>query len=114
MVRYTASERERAGRAVAARIRELRTSPASVARAAGVDPRTVRGLLNGTRWPTAASRESIALALDWRPGEIVRRAHGDPQLQGFTIRELLDELCRRADAWEQATSGPQVVRDGQP
>lgn len=105
MVRYTPAERERAGRAVAARIRELRTTPVEVARAARVDPRTVRALLHGTRWPTAATRENIAVALGWRPGDIVRHAHGDPQLQSFTIRELLDELCRRVDAWEEAISG---------
>lgn len=113
MVRLTEVEKERAGRAVAARMREMRTSSVDVARVARVDPRTVRALVQGTRWPTAASRSNIARALGWRPGDIVRHAQGDPELQSFTVRELLDELCRRVDEWDRAISRQQVALDEQ-
>jgi lambda repressor-like predicted transcriptional regulator len=99
----TPEDQQRAGRAVAARIDELGTNVAAIARRAQVDPKTVRALINGTRWPTYASRARINHALDWPPGEIGRRAFEVPDaFRGIPSTVLLSELCRRAEADESS------------
>lgn len=90
-------ERRRAGAAVSRRIVDLQTTPAAVARRAGVDPRTLRALITGTRWPRQSVRDRINTALHWPPGEIAARSSLREELQKFSSRELLEELCRRAD-----------------
>jgi hypothetical protein len=88
--------RKRAGEAVGARLDELHLSAARAARDAGVDPKTVRGLVNGGSWPTATTRDLIEGALGWPAGEIVRHAiDGDASLATYSTSELLTELCRR-------------------
>jgi hypothetical protein len=95
----TGEERRRAGAAVAARISDLHTNAAAVARRAGVDPRTVRRMIDGTTWPRQSVRDRINEALHWPPGEITRRAVELSGLAGYSSRVLIDELCRRAAAW---------------
>lgn len=91
--------RKRGAAAVAARIAALRTTAAAIARVAGVDPKTVRGLTNCEHWPTASTRARIEKALDWPAGEISRRAVGDhPNLASYDTIDLLAEVCRRIDA----------------
>lgn len=105
----TPEQRRRAGRAVAARIADLQTSVAEVARRAQIDPRTLRTLANGTRWPRAAVRARITDALHWPAGEITRRAIGGrPGLSDYTSRELLAELCDRAAGWPEDAPNPQL------
>ena len=62
----TPEQRQRAGRAVAGRIAEMRSTPAAVARAAGVDPKTVRSLINGTHWPCDETQSRVEAVLRWR------------------------------------------------
>lgn len=38
--------------------------------AANVDPKTLRGLLDGSRWPQEDTRLKIEMALDWEAGSI--------------------------------------------
>ncbi len=81
--------------AVANRIREQRLTAAKLARVAGVDPRTVRLLIDGRRWPTQATRDALCDALGWPRGEITRRSDGRPELHEYTLAELLHEVSRR-------------------
>lgn len=95
----TAEQRKRVGLAVEVRIAGLRTTATAVARRAGVDPRTVQGLINGTSWPKAATRARISEALDWPAGELVRRATTSlTGLEAFSTRDLMVELWGRMDA----------------
>lgn len=91
--------RKLAGAAVGARLDELHLSAARVAHLAGVDPKTVRGLVTAESWPAAPTRTLIEEALGWPPGEIVRHAiAGDFSLAAYTTPELVAELCRRMSA----------------
>lgn len=88
--------RMQGGNAVAARIAALRTTAAAVARTAGVDPKTIRGLIRGSHWPTARTRARIEKALHWPAGEITRHAVGDhPDLASYDTVDLMVEVCRR-------------------
>lgn len=56
-------------------------------RLAGVDPKTLRGLETGQRWPRDSSRGKIERALQWEPGTLDRLLAGeeittDPQEAG--------------------------------
>jgi hypothetical protein len=101
----TPEERARAGRAVAQRIADLSLTFTAVTATAGIDPKTLRGIVSGARWPTAGVRVRVEQALDWPPGEILRRAgaehSSDSALDRFTSTELLVELLHRATAQEQ-------------
>jgi transcriptional regulator with XRE-family HTH domain len=88
--------RKRAGAAVGTRLDELHESAASLARRAGVDPKTIRSLIHGETWPTAKTRDRIEKALDWPGGTLIRRAMSeDDGLATHSTRELLLEVCRR-------------------
>jgi transcriptional regulator with XRE-family HTH domain len=88
--------RKRAGLAVQARIAALHVTATDIARLAGVDPKTIRGLINGTSWPRTSTQARIEEALGWDEGEIVRRATSeDRPLAAYSTGELLSELCRR-------------------
>jgi hypothetical protein len=88
--------RQRAAAAVEARIAALHTSATAVARRAGVDPKTVRGLISCAHWPTAATRARIETALDWPAGEITLRAVTNHDgLEAYDTVTLLAEVCRR-------------------
>lgn len=91
-------QRERAGHAVATRIKELGATRAEVAFAAGISERTLHYLISGDRWPSLTVRERLEPVLRWRAGEIMRRAvNGDqaPSLTSFSDSELASELARR-------------------
>jgi predicted transcriptional regulator len=94
----TPEQRKRAGRAIAVRIEETHTTPAAIARAAGVDPKTVRSLIRGDHWPTDDVQERLEKALDWQPGQIhmcsVRDAPAGA-IDNLTDAELAVELARR-------------------
>ena len=67
------------GRLVAQRRAHQLLDQTGLARAARVDPKTVRSLENGTRWPRDSSRTRIENALAWSPGSIERlRSGGEP------------------------------------
>ena len=67
------------GRLVTERRTERELDQIGLARAARVDPKTVRSLENGTRWPRDSTRTRIENALAWDPGSITRiRSGGEP------------------------------------
>lgn len=100
----TYEQRQRASLAVRARMNERRLTVATLADQAGVDQKTIRAFLAGDRWPRAASRQQMARALGWPPGEIARRAGSRPELEAFSTLELLDEIRWRV------TDGHLIVR----
>lgn len=87
------------------RIADRGLSIAETARAADVDPKTLRALINGTRWPTAPVLRRVEAALTWPAGEISRRGRdGVRSLRGYSERDLLAELMwrfRQLDAHNQ-------------
>jgi hypothetical protein len=93
-------ERFRVGRAVGQRIADLSLTFRDVTRVAGIDPKTLRALITGSRWPTAGVRARVESALAWPPGELLRLAgqvHGShPPLADYSSVELLAELLARA------------------
>lgn len=91
------SQRCRAGRAVADRINSLGGTVPQIARAAGIDPRTLRRLINGDTWPYESTRIAVCQALDWPDGELARRAADSLSrpLANVPTRDLVLELCRR-------------------
>ncbi|MDT4938614.1 MAG: hypothetical protein QOG80_2285 [Pseudonocardiales bacterium] len=101
----TPEERLRAGGAVAQRIADQSMSFGAVTDAAGIDPKTLRSLITGARWPTAAVQAAIEAAIDWHPGEIMRRARAPyvshSPLSDYTNTELLAELLHRSTEADQ-------------
>jgi hypothetical protein len=99
----------RAGRAVEARMAERMLGRSALARRAEVDPKTLRALLTGERWPRVTVRARIEAALGWPSGEIHRRARGERPLAGelsrFPELDLLTELVRRARGRVPSTQG---------
>ena len=68
----------RIGQLVQRRRSELGMDQSDLVKAAGVDPKTVRGLEKGTRWPRDASLFRIEVALGLEPGTIkLWRAYPD-------------------------------------
>lgn len=55
---------------------ELGMNQADLARSAGVDPRTVRELERGQRWPRDSNRAQIETALGWGQGSLERMLDG--------------------------------------
>lgn len=96
----TRDQMTRAGRAVEARMAERLLGRTALARRAQIDPKTLRALLTGSRWPRVAVRARIESALGWPAGEIHRRALGarpvTADLARFPELDLLGELTRRA------------------
>ena len=88
-------EQRRAGAVVSARIAELNTTPADIARKAGLDPTTVRAIMRGTRWPQNRTRERLTAALGWSDGEIARRAIDGSPLDQVPTVELARVLLER-------------------
>lgn len=94
----TPEQRRRAGKAVDDRIGEMASNPTAVARAAHVDPKTVRSLISGEHWPSDAVQERLERVLRWRPGGLhARSVRGgtDGALDALTDSELAAELLRR-------------------
>jgi transcriptional regulator with XRE-family HTH domain len=87
---------------VTERIAELHTTSAAVARSAGVSANTVRALAKGERWPHQDSRDRIAQALGWHPGDLAQRAL-DGELASLSTVDLLMEVVRRVRCIEGAT-----------
>lgn len=107
----TPDERRRAGRAVEQRMTDLGCTIAELAHKAGVDRKTVRALIAG-RPTSTRTRQAVAKALDWPPGEMLRRAvlttpivRGGTALDAFSTIELLEEILRRAVAFEDLANG---------
>lgn len=61
---------QRAGRAVIARREARGLSQLALARKAGIDPKTLRALETGTRWPQGKNRAAVERALGWRLGAL--------------------------------------------
>lgn len=98
MERVTPEQHQRAGRAIAAQIAAMASTPTAIARRAKVSPSTLLALIHGTRWPSDDVQERVETALGWRPGAIVVRAvRGglDGALDAMTDVELSAELTRR-------------------
>jgi transcriptional regulator with XRE-family HTH domain len=104
-----AEQRSRAGRAVADRIAEMNAATTTVARAAGVSPKTLRSLMHGDRWPTNTVQAAIEAVLRRRPGEIAAYAVGvhdggralldslsDVELAAVLVRRLTERERRNA------------------
>jgi transcriptional regulator with XRE-family HTH domain len=101
----TTVELRRAGLAVSERLADRGLSLAEAARAARVDPKTLRALINGERVPSPSVLRRIETALGWPTGEIARRGRdGVESLRGYSERDLLAELqwrFRQLDAHNQ-------------
>jgi transcriptional regulator with XRE-family HTH domain len=72
-------DKQRAARAVEARLGALGMTQAQLADAAKVDAKTLGDLIRGRRWPIAKNRARIEEALGWPPGEIARIASAPPE-----------------------------------
>ena len=71
------------------------------ARRAGLDPTTVRAIVNGTRWPRDSTRAKLRTALGWPNGEITRVAiRATPALSAVSTADLVRELCNRLNGHE--------------
>jgi hypothetical protein len=85
---------------VGQRIADLSLTFREVTRVAGIDPKTLRALITGARWPTAGVRARVESALAWPPGELLRlagqRYGGHSPLADYSSVELLAELLARA------------------
>lgn len=64
------------GKLVKERRLQLKMSTPELARVAGVDPKTVRALESGERWPQDTSRAKIEKALGWAAGSLDDYAGG--------------------------------------
>jgi hypothetical protein len=90
-VAMTEEQVRRAGRYVEGLMGVWGWNRTDLAREAGVDPGTVADFLDGSRWPQAATRGKLELALKLDPGEIAREAEGlndvrDPSQDGYVPR----------------------------
>ena len=83
---------------------ELRIRPSDIRKRVGVDSKTLRSLIDGSRAASYATRWRVEEALDWPPGEIERLARGgeptpappsNPSLRDFSNEELIAELAYR-------------------
>lgn len=74
------------GRLVAERRTRQELDQIGLARAARVDPKTVRSLENGTRWPRDSTRIRIENALGWDAGSIARLRSGGEPVEGGAHR----------------------------
>lgn len=75
------------------------TTPAALARMAGVDPKTVRNLIDGVSWPRSVNQAHIEDALRWRRGELAARAANlstATLLLALSDSALAAEMHRRA------------------
>lgn len=74
-----------AGLAVRHRRRALGYTRQSLSKLAGVDPKTLRSLERGERWPWDESRKKIEAALQWEPGflDVLREREGALAGAGF-------------------------------
>jgi len=66
------------GKAVRLRRHELGMDASTAAVSAGVSPKTLRSLENGTRRPQVASLYAIERVLQWEPGKIARMLDSGP------------------------------------
>jgi transcriptional regulator with XRE-family HTH domain len=104
----TPEQRKRAGQAVQTRLLEMQLTVPKLADKSGVSAATIRSLIKGQRWPGLDTRRELERALDWKAGEISRRAVGSrafDSIHEMTTSELLatieacaDELRRRSAA----------------
>lgn len=97
-----AAQRRRISQAVASRIREMPgASAAAVARAAHVDPKTIRKLVRDGLTPCDdAAQSRIERVLKWPAGEITERAvrdGSDRAVDAMTDLDLSIELTRRLE-----------------
>lgn len=89
----TPEQRLRAGQAVQVRLNELQLSVPKLAGKSGVSAATIRSLIKGQRWPGADTRTELERALDWRAGEIMRRAVGSRALDSIHEMETYEILA---------------------
>lgn len=107
-------DRQRAARAVEARLGALGMTQLELADAADVDVKTVNSLIRRGTWPIARTRGRIEAALGWPPGEMARIAaeeagprRATPEgLLAAIYEELPPERARRvAELVEAELSG---------
>lgn len=82
--------RQAVGRAVERRRESLGYNQAEFARTVDVDPKTLRALENGSRWPQRASRRKIEAGLTWNNGSLAQLLDGE----GSGMSELEDGLTK--------------------
>lgn len=96
--RVNDAQRRRAGRAVDNRIKAMQRTRAGVARAAGIDVKTLRSIIRGERWPSDDAQARLEAVLRWRDGEMtVQAVHSDHAgtLAALSDLDLANELTRR-------------------
>lgn len=83
------------GQIVARRRARLRMDAAELAGSAGVDPKTLRSLERGERWPRDGTLRKIEQALQWEPGALDSIKSGGSAVANFglaAVDELGEEL----------------------
>lgn len=76
----------------------MAATPTTIARAAGISPKTLRAIIHGDRWATDAVQSQLEAVLRWHEGELAVHAVGggiDGSLDALTDVELSAELTRR-------------------
>lgn len=78
----------------------MAATPTTIARAAGISPKTLRAIMNGDRWATDAVQSQLEAVLRWNRGELAVHAvgAGPNGVDGLTDVELAAELTRRLRA----------------
>ncbi|UXE05012.1 immunity repressor [Gordonia phage Lton] len=103
------------GKIVASRRAELKMSAAELASAAEVDPKTLRSLERGERWPRDTSLRKIEEALGWIPGALdTVRQGGTPRVNTPEDREQLRhylDVKERVDAIADSSAPEPDVLD---
>jgi transcriptional regulator with XRE-family HTH domain len=89
----TPEQRLRAGQAIQARLNELQLTVPKLAGKSGVSAATIRSLIKGQRWPGLDTRTELEKALDWKAGEIMRRAVGSRALDSIRDMETYEILA---------------------
>lgn len=92
-----AAQQRRMVAAVQHKIDEMASTPTAVARAARIDPKTLRRLLDG-HLPNNDAQTRIEAVLRWPVGGLITRAAregSDGVLDGYSDAELSAEVTRR-------------------
>lgn len=98
----------RAGRAVAARRRELDITQRSLARDKVINAGTLIAFEKGRSWPRRGTLAKLEEVLDWPPGTIARIRNGSPVAPSNDVTEVLTDTIQApmmAEAVELAMHG---------
>ena len=107
----------RAGRAVAARRRELDITQRSLARDKVINAGTLIAFEKGRSWPRRGTLAKLEEVLNWPPGTITRIRNGGPMAQGGDATEVLTDTVQAplmAEAVELAMHAIATALDALP